>query len=214
MLLAFGVVCALLEARSSGRGQVIDAAMVDGAALLTAVFYGLVADGSWKDERGSNLIDGGAHMYGVYETADHEYISIGALEPQFYAQLLAIIGLSEDKAPRMDRDQWPQLRTKMAEIFRTKTRDQWSELLEGTDACFAPVLSFHEATLHPHNRERQTFVDIDGLSQPAPAPRFSRTPAKIAGPPHRAGQDTESVFADWGFDNAEIQRLKDAGAVA
>jgi alpha-methylacyl-CoA racemase len=215
MLLAFGVVCAILEARASGAGQVVDAAMVDGAAALSAMFHGMRAVGIWSDERGANLLDTGAHFYDVYETSDGRYVSIGSIEPQFYAELLRLTGLDgEDLPAQMDRSQWPALKERLAAVFRTKTRDEWCALMEGTDVCFAPVLSLGEAPEHPHNVARQTFIEVGGVRQPAPAPRFSRTRAEVERPPAHAGQHTDEVLADWGFGPDEIGKLRDAGAVA
>ncbi|WP_208027262.1 CaiB/BaiF CoA transferase family protein [Rhabdothermincola sediminis] len=216
MLLAFGVVCALLEAQRSGEGQVVDAAMVDGAAVLMTMFHAFRAMGIWNDERGTNLLDTGAYFYEVYETADGKYVSIGSLEPQFYATLLDKLGLADDPSmPRQhDRSQWPAMKERFAEIFRTKTRDEWCELLEGTDACFAPVLSMAEAPNHPHNEHRGTFVTRNGVVQPAPAPRFSRTPAEIQRPPAFPGQHTDEVLVEWGFDPDRVAELRRAGAIA
>jgi alpha-methylacyl-CoA racemase len=214
MLLAFGVVCALLEAGRSGRGQVVDAAMVDGTAVLMSMIWGMRAMGVWQDEPGTNLLDTGAPFYDVYECADGRYISIGALEGQFYAELIERAGLAgEDLPHQMDRPRWEELRTRLAALFRTRTRDEWCALLEGTDACFAPVLSMAEAPEHPHNRARGTFVAPDGIVQPAPAPRFSRTPAAIRRPPSAPGADTDEALAAWGFTAEEIAKLRDAGAV-
>jgi alpha-methylacyl-CoA racemase len=219
MLLAFGVVCALLEATRSGRGQVIDAAMVDGAALLAAMIHGFRAGGMWGDERGTNILDTGAWYYEVYETADGGHISFGSIEPQFVAEMLRITGLAADadgrgKLPEQnDRSAWPAMKERVAALVKTKTRNEWCELLEGSDACFAPVLHADEAPSYPHNKERGTFVDVAGVVQPAPAPRFSRTIAEIAGPPTAAGSDTEQVLADWGFSQNEISDLRQAGAV-
>lgn len=177
MLLAFGMICALYEAQKSGRGQVVDAAMVDGSAALMAMFYGLRAAGIWADERGVNLLDGGAHFYDTYETADGKYISVGAIEPQFYQLLLQHAGIKDpDFGDQLDPKKWPALKEKITDIFKTKTRAEWCQIMEGTDICFAPVLSLDEAPNHPHNRERKTFVEVDGVRQPAPTPRFSRTP--------------------------------------
>src|SRR3954462_9535038 len=190
MLLAFGVACALLEAQRSGKGQVVDAAMVEGAAILTAMFYGM--RGFWTTERGTNLLDTGAHFYDVYETKDGEYVSIGSIEPQFYAELRGLAGLDSDEwSAQMDRSQWPALKVKIAEVFKTKTRDEWNALMEHTDVCYAPVLSLDEAREHPHNVERGTFKEVAGVVQPGPAPRFSRTPGAIQGPAAHAGQHTD-----------------------
>ncbi len=215
LYLAFGVVCALLEARSSGRGQVVDAAMVDGAASLMTMVYGMHAMGLWRDARGANFLDSGAPFYDVYETSDGGYVAVGAIEPKFYAELLEMCGLEREELPgQMDTARWPQLRASLARVFKTKTRDQWCAILEGSDACFAPVLSLEEAPAHPHNRARGTFVTRDGVIQPAPAPRFSRTKAEIQGPPRTRGADTDAALRDWGFDGDEIARLRDAGAIA
>jgi alpha-methylacyl-CoA racemase len=213
MFLAFGIVCALLEAASSGQGQVVDAAMVDGSAVLMAMFHGMRAMGFWQDERGTNLIDTGAHFYEVYETADGKYVSVGAIEPQFYAELLRLTGLHDDLPAQMDRAHWPAMKERLAAIFRTKTRDEWCALMEGSDACFAPVLSMAEAPQHPHNQHRGTFVEVDGVVQPGPAPRFSRTPGAVAGPPATVGEHTDEVLADWGFSGDDIAKLRSAGAI-
>lgn len=179
MLLAFGVLAALFEARHSGQGQVVDAAMTDGAALLSAMMYGLHGQGGWSNRRGENMLDGGAHFYNTYACADGRWLSVGAIEPQFYARLLALAEIGEPRfARQMDVAQWPELKQLLAAVFARRTRAQWCELLEGTDACVAPVLDWDEAPQHPHNRARKTFVDIDGTIQPAAAPRFSRTPGQ------------------------------------
>ncbi|RMH82383.1 MAG: CoA transferase [Actinomyces sp.] len=215
MMLAFGVVCALLEARTSGRGQVVDAAMVDGAAALMTFFHGFRAMGIWNDERGTNLLDTGAHFYDVYETADGRYVSIGSIEPQFYAELRERLGLEgEEWDAQMDRSRWPELKERLAAVIATRTRDEWCELLEGTDVCFAPVLSMAEAPEHPHNRERGTFTEVAGVVQPRPAPRFSRTDSAIRRPPPHAGQHTDEILAEAGVDAGRIAELRSAGAVA
>jgi alpha-methylacyl-CoA racemase len=219
MLLAFGVVCALLEASRSGRGQVIDAAMVDGAALLAAMFHGLRASGTWSDERGVNLLDTGAPHYEVYETADGRHISLGPLDARSYDLMLHLTGLADDVdglgplPDQNDRAAWPSTKARMAALVRTKTRDEWCRLLEGTDACFAPVLEPGEAPHHPHNRERRTFVEIDGVVQPAPAPRFSRSVPDVPSPPARAGHDTDTALVDWGLSADEVAELRETGAV-
>jgi alpha-methylacyl-CoA racemase len=189
--------------------------MVDGAAALMAMFHGMSAMGFWQPERGTNLLDTGAHFYDVYETSDGKYVSIGSIEPQFYAELLRLSGLGEeaDLPNQMDRSQWPAMKERVASIFRTKTRDEWCELMEQTDVCFAPVLSLAEAPQHPHNVERETFVERHGVVQPAPAPRFSRTAPEISGPPAHAGQHTDDVLRDWGFDDSDVAKLRDAGAI-
>ncbi|MGH9058439.1 MAG: CaiB/BaiF CoA transferase family protein, partial [Acidimicrobiales bacterium] len=192
MLLAFGVVCAILEAGRSGAGQVIDAAMVDGAAVLASMLWGLKASGIWG-ERGTNLLDTGSWYYDAYETADGGYVSLGSLEPQFFAEMVRRTGLADDvdgggELPNPhDRSTWPAMKDRMTALIRTRTRDEWCALLEGTDACFAPVLGMDEAPTHPHLAARETFIDVEGVTQPAPAPRFSRTPATVARPPSRPG---------------------------
>ena len=215
MLMAFGVVCALLEAQGTGEGQVVDAAMVDGSAVLMTMFHALTAMGVWTEERGTNLLDTGAHFYDVYETADGKHVSIGSIESQFYAELLRLTGLEQDEGLpyQMDRNQWPAMKERVREIFKSKTRDEWCELMEGTDVCFAPVLSLSEAPKHPHNVHRKTFVEANGIVQPAPAPRFSRTTAEIQRPPAHAGQHTDEVLADFGFAADDITKLREAGAV-
>jgi alpha-methylacyl-CoA racemase len=202
LYLAMGVCAALCEVNRSGFGQVIDCAITDGAASLMSVIYGLRAGGLWRDERDSNLLDGGAHFYDVYECADGGFVSIGSIEPQFHAVLLEKLGLSEDAsfAARMDREAWPALSVKIAAVIKTKTRAQWNAELEGSEVCFAPVLSMGEAPSHPHNVARGTFVECDGIVQPGPAPAFSRTPGAVQGPPVAPGANTESVLADWKID--------------
>jgi alpha-methylacyl-CoA racemase len=214
MLLAFGVACALLEAKSSGRGQVVDAAMVDGAALLATAFFGLRAAGRWDGEPGANAIDSGSHWYETYETADGEHIAVGALEPQFYAELLRLLGLEPDEFPQHEHERWPELKQRMAAVFRTRTREEWMTLLEPADACASAVLSLDEAASHPHNAARSTFVDVDGVVQPAPAPRFSRTPGEVRCGPSEPGADTETALAAWGIGRRHIERLADTGAIA
>ncbi len=215
MLLAFGVLCALLERNRSGKGQVVDAAMVDGAAVLMTFIRGLKHMGLWAGERGRNLLDTGAPFYEVYETADGRYVSVGAIEPQFYAELLRLTGLEGGELPgQMDRSRWPEMKQTMAEIFRRKTRDEWCELMEGSDACFAPVLSMDEAPEHPHNRHRRAFVEVEGVVQAAPAPRFSRTPGGITGGPPRPGQHTDESLSDWGLSADRVAKLRTAGAIA
>jgi alpha-methylacyl-CoA racemase len=211
MLLAYGVVAALLETARSGQGQVIDAAMVDGAALLASMIHGLRALGVWG-ERGTNLLDTGAWYYDVYETADGEYVSFGSLEPRFYEEMTRIVGL-DDPPGQNDRAAWQAARERMRLLMKTRTRAEWTELLEGSDACFAPVLNPDEAARHPHNRQRATFTEVAGVIQPAPAPRFSRTTAEIAGPPAAPGQHTDEALADWGFGASEVAELRQAGAV-
>ena len=214
MLLALGIACALFEAQRSGRGQVVDAAMVDGTASLMAVIYGLLASGLWLDERGVNLLDTGAHFYDTYETSDGKWVAVGSIEPRFYALLLEHAGVDDPEFEnQLDRDRWPEQQEKLAAIFKTKTRDEWCEIMEGTDVCFAPVLSLGEAPGHPHNVARETFVEIEGVPQPSPSPRFSRTPGRIQGPPPKPGEHTESALLDWGFRPEDIADLKGAGAI-
>ncbi len=215
MFLAFGLVCALLEARTSGEGQVVDAAMVDGAAALMAPIWGFARDGLITDDRGTNLLDSGAHFYDVYETADGGYVSVGAIEPQFYAELLQKLGLEgEDLPPQMDRSAWPAMKERFAAIFRTRTRDDWCAVFAGSDACFAPVLRMSEARADEHMAARGTFVESGGADQPGPAPRFSRTPGAIRNPPPVFGADTDATLADWGFTADELAKLHEAGAIA
>ena len=214
VFLALGVVGALLEAQKSGKGQVIDVAMIDGAASLMTAIYGLRAAGKWTDNRGENILDTGAHYYNVYETSDGQYVSVGSIEPKFYAELLRLTGLEREELPRQnDRAAWPTLTEKLAAIFRTKTRAEWDALLEGSDICYAPVLNMQEAAKHPHNQVRETFVEVEGVPQPAPAPRFSRTPSAIQRPPASPGEHTEEALRDWGFDAAELDRLRGSGVI-
>ena len=215
LMLAYGLVCGILESRSSGQGQVVDAAMVDGAAVLTTFIHGLRAMGMWQDERGTNLLDTGAHFYDSYECSDKKFVSIGSIEPQFYKELLRLTGLDKEELPhQMDRGQWPAMKERLIALFKTKTRDEWCEILESSpDVCFAPVLSMGEAPDHPHNVARGTFVEIAGIKQPAPAPRFSRTPGAIERPPAHAGQHTDEALVDWGFDPSDVAKLREAGAI-
>jgi alpha-methylacyl-CoA racemase len=214
MLLAFGMVCGLLEAQRSGRGQVVDAAMVDGAALLFGAIFGMHAAGRWADERGVNLLDSGAHFYEVYETGDGKFVAVGALEPQFYALLLEKTGLAGEPLPsQMDRARWPEMKQRLAAVFKTRTRDEWCALMEGTDVCFAPVLSIAEAPHHHHARARAGYVDVDGVAQPAPAPRFSRTPAEVTSAAPRRGAHTDEILREHGFAAGEIAALRDGGVV-
>jgi len=214
MVLAFGIACALFEARASGKGQVIDAAMSEGAASLMAMFYGRKAAGDWCDVRGANLLDSGAPWYDAYETADGKHVSIGAIEARFYAELLARLGLDARKLPgQFERSRWPELRAQFASAFKKRTRDEWCRELEGSDACFAPVLALGEAPQHAHNQARGAFVDVAGVTQPAPVPRFSRTPGRIArGAPQR-GEGGAQALADWGFSHGEIEGFRARGAL-
>jgi len=214
MVLAFGIACALYESRASGQGQVIDAAMSEGAASLMAMFYGRMAAGQWRDQRGVNVLDTGAPWYDVYETADGRHVAIGAIEGRFYAELLARLGLDPAVLPgQFEFGRWPELRAAFTAAFKNKTRDEWCREMEGTDACFAPVLSLAEAPRHAHNRARGAFVDIDGVTQPAPAPRYSRTPGAIARGAPRRGEGGAQALADWGFGPAEIEAFRARGAL-
>lgn len=216
MFLAYGVVCALLEAQRSGAGQVVDTAMVDGAAVLMSMFWSMKTVGIFDENApGTNLLDGGAHFYDTYECADGTYISIGSIEPQFYAELLRLTGLEGDEefAKQMDSASWPALKARLADLFAQRTRAEWCELMEGTDVCFAPVLTMSEAAEHPHNVERGTFMDLAGMKQPAPAPRFSRTSPEVTVPPAHAGQDTHDVLIDWGIAADRVGVLLESGAV-
>ncbi|HMM44168.1 MAG TPA: CaiB/BaiF CoA-transferase family protein [Candidatus Macondimonas sp.] len=215
LLQAYGIVCALLERQRSGKGQVIDTAMTDGAALLMTMMYGFKAAGMWKDSPESNLLDGAAHFYDTYTCKDGRHVAIGSIEPQFYALLLEKTGLKDDPEFRnqMNQRQWPALKAKLQAVFLTRTRDEWTEIMEGTDVCFGPVLSMEEAPRHPHNVARQTFVTRDGVVQPAPAPRFSRTVPELPSEPPKAGQHNDEALADWGFTAAEIAGLKERKVV-
>ena len=215
MLLAVGVLAALVERQHSGRGQVVDAAMVDGSALLTSFVYGMRARGGWQDERGVNLLDTGAPFYDTYATADGKFVAVGALEPQFYAALLNGLGLAgEDLPAQLDRPGWPVLRARFTAVFAQRTRDEWAGVFAGTDACVAPVLSAAEVALHPHNSARDVFIDVGGVTQPAPAPRFGRTAAGQPQPPVRPGSDTDTVLAGLGLGQAETAGLREAGVVS
>lgn len=215
MFLALGLVAALLESARSGEGQVVDVAMVDGAATLMTMFHALTAMGVWNPERGTNMLDTGAHYYDVYECADGGLISIGSIEPQFYAELVRLAELDDPQFERQQsRSEWPELKTKIEAVFKTRTRDEWCALMEHTDVCFAPVLSLEEAPKHPHNVARQTFVERDGIMQPAPAPRFSRTAPEIQRSPSHPGQQTDEILAEIGLDADTIASLRADGAVA
>lgn len=215
MYLAFGMVCGILEAKRSGQGQVVDAAMVDGAASLMNMFWSLKAMGFWQPERGTNMLDSGAPFYDVYECADGNYVSIGSIEPQFYAELLERSGLGEqdDLPSQMDRSQWPAMKERVAELIRTKTRAEWCDLMEHTDVCFAPVLSMEEATTHPHNVARGTFLEQHGLTQAGPAPRFSRTKAEVSRPGPHPGQHTDEILAEAGLGPDDITSLRQDNAI-
>jgi alpha-methylacyl-CoA racemase len=212
--LALGLVAAMWEAARSGHGQVVDAAMVDGSAVLSTMLHGMLAQGRWRDEAGVNFADTGAPFYEVYECADDKHIAVGALERPFYQQLLAGLGLDEADLPdRRDETSWPALKARFADVFRTRTRDEWAKIFEQTDACVAPVLSLTEACEHPHNVERETFVEHGGIHQPAPAPRFSRTPVALGLTPPAPGDQTNEILAELGYDDDTIARLRAAGAV-
>ncbi|ODT62365.1 MAG: carnitine dehydratase [Phenylobacterium sp. SCN 69-14] len=215
LYLAFGLLAGVLNARETGKGQVIDCAMSDGAASLMAMFYGFKAGGIWKEQRRANLLDGGAHFYDTYQCADGKWISIGSIEPQFYALLLEKTGVDDpDFAAQMDRGRWDGLREKLAAVIARKTQAEWTDIMGATDVCFAPVLDLDEAPRHPHNVARQTFVELGGVVQPAPAPRFSATPGAIQGPPPAIGAHDREALGDWGFSDAEIEALKASGALA
>lgn len=217
MLLAFGIACGIIEARMSGNGQVVDAAMVDGTAILTTFMHGFMAMGLWTDERGVNMLDTGAHYYEVYECSDGKFLSVGAIEPQFYAELLEKTGLAGDAdfAKQNDRSMWPILKERLAAVIIEKTRDEWAAVFEGSDACVAPILSLGEATTNAHMVQRKAFVENAGVVQPAPAPRFSRTAAEIQRPPSHPGQHTDEVLAEWGVaDAAGLASLRAVGAIA
>ena len=215
LYLAFGMLAALTHARASGQGQVVDAAMTDGAASLLAMFYGFRALGMWSGERRNNMLDGGAHFYDTYQCACGNWIALGSIEPQFYSLLVEKAGLDDPQFKnQMNRAEWPELHEKLAAVIAVKSRDAWCEIMEGTDICFAPVLSLDEAPKHPHNVARETFVEIEGVVQPAPAPRFSATPGAIQAPPPGVGVHTETALADWGFTPEAISALKASGAAA
>jgi len=214
LMLAFGIVCAVLEARTSGQGQVVDAAMVDGAATLMSFVWGMKAVGAFREEQGTNLLDSGAPHYDTYETSDGKFIALGALEEQFYAEFLEKTGLASEGLPAVtDQSAWPALRQRFTELFMSKTRDEWCDLLEGSDACFAPVLPMSEAANHPHIKARGTIVEFEGLLQPAPAPRFSRTTAEIRSAAPKPGEHTDEVLMEWGFGADDVAKLREVGAI-
>jgi len=214
MYLLSGVLAALVERGNSGQGQVIDAAMTDGTASLLSPFFGLMAMNMWTTDRFRNKLDGGAHYYSSYECGDGRHISIGSIEPQFYALLLEKCEITDEAfLAQQDQAAWPELRVKLEALFKTRSRDQWCKLLEGTDVCFAPVLDLKEASQHPHNKARGTYVDFEGVIQPAPAPRFSRTPSAIPSAAALAGEHSEQILQDWGFDTAQIAELKTLAAI-
>ncbi|HSV83164.1 MAG TPA: CaiB/BaiF CoA-transferase family protein [Ramlibacter sp.] len=215
LYLAFGLMAAIYEVRRSGKGQVVDAAMTDGAASLNTFSYALLASGDWSDTLGGNLLDSGRPWYDVYPTLDNKYVAIGSIEPRFYKELMSKLGLDLEALPRQhDPHGWDRMREVLTRTFRTKTRDEWCRLLDGTDVCFSPVLSPAEAVNHPHNVARQTFTEVAGVIQPAPAPRFSRTPGCIQAPPAKPGEHTSSALADWSFSESEIAALQASGAIA
>ena len=215
LYLAFGLMAGIIQARETGKGQVVDCAMSDGAASLMAMFYGMKGAGIWKEERRKNLLDGGAHFYDTYQCSDGKWVSIGSIEPQFYALLLEKTGINDPEFQKQhDRSVWPDLRQKLANVIAQKTRDEWTEIMGGTDVCFAPILDLDEAPKHPHNAARQTFVEVAGVVQPAPAPRFSATPGAIQGPPPAIGAHDLEALSDWGFSEGDIGALKTAGALA
>ena len=214
LYLAMGVLAGIISARTTGQGQVIDCSMVEGSASLMMMMYGALAAGAWREERASNRTDGGSHFYQVYETKDGEYVSVGSIEPQFYALLVKHTGLDGERLPEQtDRSTWPDMQTRLARIFKEKTRAEWTAIMEQTDICFAPVLRMSEAFSHPHNVHRQSFVEIDGIAQPAPAPRFLGTPTRVQRPPARIGEHSDAVLEDWGFSADEVAALHQSGAV-
>ena len=214
LYLAMGICAALIEAGKSGKGQVVDCAMTDGATSLMSMFYGMKASGIWTTNRSDNMLDGAAHFYDVYETADGKFVSIGSIEPQFYALLREKAGF-DDAAfdAQMDKSAWPDLKAKVEEAFKTKTRDEWDAIMLGTDICYAPVLDMDEAFEHPHNRERDTITEAFGIKQPNVAPRFSGTPSEIQGPPPKIGEHNDTAFADWGLGDDVLEGLKAAEAI-
>mgnify|MGYP001829187905 FL=1 len=215
MLLTVGMLAGMLNAQVTGKGQVVDAAICDGSAAATTLLYALFQNGQWTSQRQDNLLDGASHWYDTYETADRKFVSIGAIEPQFYAQLLETLGLADDPdfERQYDREKWPALKRRFAEIFKTKTRAEWCELMEGTDICFAPVLDFDEAPRHPHNAARGTFTQVEGVTQPAPAPRFSATRSEIASGPPAVGQHTDLVLGELGCSVEQIESLREQGTI-
>lgn len=214
MFLIMGLLAAYIEAQRSGQGQVVDAAMTDGSANLMAMFHSMQAMGAWNVKRGVNMLDGGAHFYDTYETLDGKFVSIGSIEPQFYALLLDKAQLDPEVfGQQMNPQKWPELKDKLTAVFKSKTQAEWCALMEGSDVCFAPVLDFNEAPSHPHNQARQTYIDVDGMVQPAPAPRFSRTPSTVAHGSRLLGQDTDEVLQSFGIDADEVSRLRASGAL-
>jgi alpha-methylacyl-CoA racemase len=214
LYLAFGLLAGVIHARATGEGQVVDCAMTDGSASLMAMFYGMTASGMWRAGRSANLLDGGAQFYDVYQCKDDKWIALGSIEPQFYALLLEKTGINDPQfTAQMNRDDWPELKRKLATVVRTRTRDEWEEIMGGSDVCFAPVLGIDEAPSHPHNAARQTFVTVEGVVQPAPAPRFSASPSGPPAPPPAIGAHNREALADWGFDTDAISALEAAAAL-
>ncbi|MDR3453444.1 MAG: CaiB/BaiF CoA-transferase family protein [Rhodoferax sp.] len=214
MYLAVGVLAAAMEARSSGHGQVVDAAMIDGVSHLMSAFQAFRQFGSWTANRRENIVDGGAPFYGTYETRDGKFIAVGAIEPHFYAALLDVLGMSGEPLPEQnDRTSWPTMRERFAAVFRKKTRDEWVQAMEGRDACFAPVLDIDEASQHPQMRARNVFTRFDNVLHPSPAPRFGRTPGTLRRPPPSPGQHSHEVLAEWGFEGAQVSALEATGAM-
>ncbi len=215
MLLALGLVSALLEAKQSGKGQVVDAAMTDGSALLMMMIYTMQSSGFWKDSMGSNMLDGGAHFYDTYECSDGKFISLGSIEPQFYKLLCDLAGFDDNlSSDQMSRDDWPEKKKAVKDIILTKTREEWCRIMEGTDVCFAPVLNMEEAPNHPHNKARHTFIELEGVTQPAPAPRFSRTQPEVQSSPSLVGEHTDEILQSLNLSAEEIEDLKTSGSVA
>jgi alpha-methylacyl-CoA racemase len=213
--LAFGICAALLETRTSGVGQIVDSAMTEGAASLMASIYGMHASGHWSDEREDNVLDGGSYYYGVYETSDEKFVSIGSIEGKFHDELLQLTGLTDASTEaRNDQESWAEKKSRLAEIIKSRSRDEWDEVMLGSDVCYAPVLDLSEAPEHPHNVARGSFVEVDGVVQPGPAPKFSRTPGEVQMPPPAPGQHTLEVLTDWGFSSEDVEKLKDVGAVS
>jgi alpha-methylacyl-CoA racemase len=214
LYLAFGLLAGIIHARATGEGQVVDCAMTDGSASLMAMFYGMTASGMWRAERSSNMLDGGAQFYDVYQCKDDRWVALGSIEPQFYALLLEKTGINDPQfKAQMNREDWPELKRKLATVIRTRTRDEWEEIMGGSDVCFAPVLGIDEAPSHPHNAARQTFVTVDGVVQPAPAPRFSASPSGPPAPPPGIGAHNHDALADWGFAAEAIKALEAAAAL-
>ena len=214
MYLAFGIMSALHEARNSGKGQVVDAGMLDGTTSLMTMIYGLFASGYWTDQRGTNRLDSGAPWYSVYETSDGRYVAVGSTEASFYKNTVRLLGLNpDDFSDQHDKSGWPHMKDAFAKTFKTRTRDEWCTIFEGADACFSPVLSLAEAPTHPHQVARGNFVECAGLLQPAPAPRFSRTGAAIQSPPAKVGEHTDEVLSAWGFGIDEVDKLRQCSAI-